>query len=445
MKTIKTIFLITVVGFCMTYCSKEETTIIEPHTTQEPPAENPGEDKNAPKLTEVFPLFGIEGALVSIRGENLAAATEVYFNGVKSDGIQIGGANEIIAVVPLRSFTGPIKIMFEEEELTGPEFTYISSNRVSTLAGSSKGDVDGEGAEAKFNHPHGIVITKEGNLWVSDQNHKIRSVTPEGAVSTLTGSTADFEDGAFANAKFNGPGSMVADPFGNVFISDRYNHKIRKIIPSSRNVVTWSGSIQGNDDGFALAQFNEPLGITMDSENNIYVADFANHRIRKIGPTGTVTTIAGSKEGFKNGVGTEAQFSYPSGLVVDDDSNIYVADALNNRIRKISPQGEVSTYAGGELGYKDGPALEAQFYAPTGLALDTDGTLYVADSSGNRIRKITPEGIVSTIAGGDSGYSDGIGLEAQFNNPWSLALNKEEHILYVTDFYNHRIRKILLD
>ncbi|TMU54680.1 SMP-30/gluconolactonase/LRE family protein [Flagellimonas algicola] len=437
-KKVKELFWILLIMGLIVGCSKEETTPIEQQQ------ELPEEAHNGPKLGEVAPLSGTAGTLVTIKGEYLTGVTKVYFNGVESASILSGGENAIIAEVPFRAFTGTIKIMFEEEELIGPEFEYLSSNRVSTVAGSRMGYADGNGEEAEFSHPRGIVLTAAGNLLVSDYNHRIRSISSEGVVSTLTGSTADFEDGTWVNAKFNNPGPMVADPFGHIFISDVYNHKIRKVI-STGSVVTWSGSSRGNADGFAMAQFSEPKGLAMDSENNIYVADSNNHRIRKIGITGTVTTIAGSDRGFKNGVGTEAQFSYPTGIAVDDEYNIYVADAINNRIRKINPQGEVSTYAGGDLGFKDGPASESQFVSPTGLALDTDGTLYVADANGNRIRKINPDGMVSTIAGGEKGYLDGPGEDAQFNHPWNLALDKEKHILYVTDFHNHRIRKILLD
>ena len=394
-------------------CSKEESVVHE----------IPEANENAPKLNRVFPLMGSSGTIVTLKGENLSLATEVYFNGVKSEAIQTGGENEIVAEVPFRAFTGPIKVMFGTDELLGPEFDYVSSNRVSTLAGSRMGYADGQGLEAEFSHPRGITLTADGNLLVTDYNHKIRSITPEGMVGTLTGSTADYADGSFEDAKFNNPGSLAPDPFGNLFVSDIYNHKIRKVFLSG-TVVTWSGSSRGFADGFGSAKFNEPKGMAVDAENNIFVADSENHRIRKISNTGTVTTIAGSDRGFKDGTGAEAKFSYPTDLVLDSEQNLYVADAINNRIRKITPQGEVTTYAGGSFGNLDGPALEAQFGTPTGLALDADGTLYVADSGGNRIRKISPNGMVSTIAGSDPGYLDGTGMESQFNHPWNLVLDQ---------------------
>ena len=184
-----------------------------------------------------------------------------------------------------------------------------------------------------------------------------------------------------------------------------------------------------------------PFNVAVDSDGNLYVADTGNDRIRKITPEGIVSTFAGGKKGFIDGPGTKAQFNHPFGVAVDLSGNVYVADTANRRIRKITPEGIVSTFAGGTRGSDDGIGTEAQFDHPYGVAVDSDGILYVADSLNHRIRKITSEGEVSTFAGSSQGYKDGTGEEAQFFGPTGVAVDSSGD-LYVADAGNHRIRKI---
>ena len=179
-------------------------------------------------------------------------------------------------------------------------------------------------------------------------------------------------------------------------------------------VSTLAGSTQGNTDGTGTsAQFDYPTGVAVDGAGNVYVADYDNHRIRKITASGVVSTLAGSTQGNTDGTGTSAKFAYPRGVAVDGAGNVYVADQYNDRIRKITASGVVSTLAGSSSGYADGTGTSAKFYNPTGVAVDGAGNVYVADYYNHRIRKITASGVVSTLAGSTYGYTDGTGTSAK--------------------------------
>ena len=193
----------------------------------------------------------------------------------------------------------------------------------------------------------------------------------------------------------------------------------------------------------ALAAFADPFGIAISDDGIVYIADAGDsNRIRKLAPDGSVTTFAGSVEGYADGPGAQAAFNTPSGLAIDSRGNLFVADTGNNRIRKISPQGVVSTLAGdGTAGHLDGPAAQAQFDGPIGIAVDALGNVYLADTYNDRIRKIAPDGNVSTVAGMGLGYNDGPASDALFDTPCGIAV-AAEGALIVADIGNHRLRKI---
>ena len=263
-------------------------------------------------------------------------------------------------------------------------------------------------------------------------------------VSNLAGDgTAGFNNGVGAAAIFDSPSGVTIDAGGSVYVVDQGNNRIRKVTKSGE-VSTFAGSgIPGDGDGnAATAQFRYPRGITKDGVGNFYVTEFS--KIKKITSAGVVSTfVGGSSAGFSDGTGSAALFQGLMGIVCDAFGNIYVADSGNNRIRKITSDGIVSTFAGsGVEGFADGASTTAQFNAPTGVAIDPDGNLYVTDSQGYRIRKITPTGLVSTLAGGTSGSADGAGSTAQFYNPFSITIDSFGK-LYVADI--NRIREISTD
>jgi sugar lactone lactonase YvrE len=321
-----------------------------------------------------------------------------------------------------------------------------NSQTVTTLAGSTQGFLDGAGSTAKFDHPIGLATDSFGNIYVADAwNHKIRKITPAGVVITLAGSTQGFADGQGAATKFNYPQGVATDVSDNIYVADYGNNKIRKITPTGV-VSTLAGSdLQGFADGIgASAQFCLPIGVATDASGNVYVADQCNNKIRKISQTGVVTTLAGSTQGFADGTGTAAQFNNPIGIATDISGNVYVGDIVNYKIRKITPAGEVSTLAGSTQGFLDGAGSTAKFDHPIGLATDSFGNIYVADQCNNKIRKISQTGVVTTLAGSTRGFADGTGATAQFSDPQGIATDAQGN-MYISnfaDFGNHNIRKI---
>lgn len=318
---------------------------------------------------------------------------------------------------------------------------------VNTFAGSGLASfADGTGILAHFNSPFGLAADASGNLYVGDwQNQKIRKITSGGVVTTLAGSGIQgYSDGPGNSSRFAGPLGMAVDRDGNVYVADTGNNRIRKI--TQQGVVsTLAGSGPGYADGVGTnTKFYNPYGIAVDSNGNIYVADTANNRIRKITSDGTVSTLAGSSSGYADGTGADAKFNFPYGVAVDNSGNVYVADYSNYRIRKVTAGGIVSTLAGnGSFGNADGTGTNAQFYNPSGITVDSNGNLFVTDYAFCSVRKITSNGVVSTLAGNGQGYADGSGSEAIFNFPRGIAVNGSGDI-YVADTANNRIRKIML-
>jgi sugar lactone lactonase YvrE len=325
---------------------------------------------------------------------------------------------------------------------------------VTTLAGSvgQTGSSDGTGSAARFDEPEGTVVDSSGNVYVADTyNDEIRKITPSGVVSTLAGSAGrtGSSDGTGGAARFDDPWGVAVDSAGNVYVADTYNDEIRKITPSGV-VSTLAGSAgqTGSSDGTGgAARFDYPTGVAVDSAGNVYVADLDNNEIRKISPSGVVTTLAGSagQYGSSDGTGSAARFHRTRAVAVDGAGNVYVADQNNDEIRKITPSGVVSTLAGsaGQTGSSDGTGSAARFDVPTGVAVDSAGNVYVADEGNDEIRKITPSGVVSTLAGsaGKTGSSDGPGSAARFDLPAGVALDSAGN-LYVADQSNDEIREI---
>ncbi len=314
---------------------------------------------------------------------------------------------------------------------------------VTTFAGSSQGFAEGTGTSAQFNFPYAITLNPSGIVFVADyNNNRIRKITAGALVSTFAGSTSGYVEGTGTAANFNFPSGVASDAAGFLYVADYGNSAIRKITPSGVVSTLAGGVSMGSNDGTgSAAQFSNPTGVAANSAGNVFVADRTNNRIRKITPGGVVTTLAGSTQGYNDGTGSSAQFYFPIAVAADDLGNVYVADYGNHKIRKITSGGVVTTFAGSTAGFADGIGTAAQFYNPSGLALDSFGNLFVADAGNNRIRKITPAGIVSTYAGSIQGNADGIGTAAQFRNPTGVVIDAAG-IIYVADTYNHTIRKI---
>ncbi len=331
------------------------------------------------------------------------------------------------------------------------------SGAVTTLAGvgGSSGSADGASTDARFTYPCGVALAPGGSLLVADtSNQAIRQVVTNGTVTTLAGVLAGpgSADGPGTAARFNNPCGVGVDSAGNVYVSDLANNTIRRIAPGGAvtTLAGLAGSPGTNDGTGSAASFREPAGLAVDQDGNVYVAEFANHTIRKVTPAGVVTTLAGSalQSGSTNGPGTAARFFNPTGVAVDNAGNVYVADTMNDMIRKIAVDGTVSTVAGtaGSIGAQDGPAASALFGHPQGIAVDAAGNLFVADTGNAVIRKITPDGTVSTLAGKAqvSGAADGVGGAARFNQPFAIALDPQG-ALYVAESGNNTIRKVAAD
>lgn len=319
---------------------------------------------------------------------------------------------------------------------------------VSTFAGSGElGFIDGIGTAATFSRPEGIAFDAAGNLYVADQfNSLIRKITPGRAVTTFAGNGSyRLVDGQGTEASFFYPFGMAVDASGYIYVGDFYNNAIRKISPTGLVKTLAGNGERGSANGQgSAASFNWPTAVALDASGNVYVADFVNNLIRKITPGGLVTTLAGSgTPGAVNGKGTAASFNSPYGLALDREGNIYVGDTANDLIRKISPDGIVTTFAGsGEPGAADGKGTEASFNAPAGLAFDAAGNLYVGDVGNYKIRKINAQGVVTTVAGnGVMGFANGPAASASFGAPYNVAVDKDGDV-YVSDSQNNMIRKI---
>jgi streptogramin lyase len=330
-----------------------------------------------------------------------------------------------------------------------------AQDSVTTLAGQALviGAVNGTGTNAAFNDPAAIVADAKGAFFVADlRNHAIRKITTNGVVTAFAGKlgVAGTANGIGTAAQFNSPSGLAFDKSGNLFVSDTGNNTIRKITPAGA-VTTFAG-VAGSggflDGSAGSALFNSPLGIAVWTNGNVFVADSGNHCIRKISG-GVVTTFAGSPQnwGSMDGSGTNAQFNSPCGLAFDLHGDLFVCDANNDTIRKITAGGSVTTFAGaaGEDGSADGDRASARFRSPAELVFDPKGNLFVADSFNHIIREISTNGTVSTVSGAVdlAGAADGTNGVARFYNPYGLVVAADGSLV-VADAYNELVRVVLV-
>jgi RHS repeat-associated protein len=333
------------------------------------------------------------------------------------------------------------------------------SGIIETVAGSSDlGGYDGDGEpaiSASLNWPRGLAVDAAGNIFIADFPNKVRKVDAEGILMTVAGTgTPGFggDGGSALDALLDGAIDVAVAVDGSIYIAENHNHRVRKV-DANGIITTVAGTGTpgySGDGGLSVAAgLNDPTAVAVDGVGNLYIADAGNQRVRKVA-NGIVTTIAGNGREGKSGDGgpaTEARLNFPGGLAVDDGGNLFIADTYNHVIRKVDSAGVITTVAGnGREGYAGdgGPALEARLAAPFGITLDGAGNLFIADCFNNRIRKVDTHGIITTIAGtGDQGFGGdgGIALAAQLSCPVDVAVNARGD-LFVSDLDNCRIRKI---
>ncbi len=333
----------------------------------------------------------------------------------------------------------------------------VNGQWVSTVAGvlETPGFNDGAPLSARFYNPHGIAVDSSGNVYIADRyNHTIRKFSPSNneviTLAGLAGQTGSA-DGTGSTARFNQPWGICVSPGGVVYVADTKNNKIRKVLPDGTvSTVAGTGNFGTTNGPGASSTFGDPTGIEIDENGNLYVADHLTHIIRKITPNGLVTTIAGYPyiPGDDDGTGNGARFWRPYGLTLDNQGNIIVADEWNHKIRKVTPAGVVTTISGtGSVGIQNGNLNQATFNYPWDVTVDNWDNIYVADGFNYVIRKIAPDGTVSSLAGKPqlSGGTDGEGSDASFSGATAVAWSRKTNSIYVGDAYNHLIRNILLD
>jgi sugar lactone lactonase YvrE len=329
--------------------------------------------------------------------------------------------------------------------------------RFETLAGSSEGFANGKAEESLFCTPEGITVDSRGNIFTTEYwTTVVRKIAVDGTVSVLAGKGNEPGNinGPGNEARFNKPHGLVVVGDSAVYVCDMKSHTIRKVTYNGE-VTTFAGIMgqQGIDDGFRLnAAFNQPEAIAVNSKGELYVADSYNFTIRKIALNGEVTTFAGKagKAGYADGEGPQALFNKPLGIAIDAKDNIYIADSDydgdggNCLVRKITPKGKVSTLAGIPFkpGNVDGKPGVSLLDRPVGIAVTPGGIIFVADTEADLIRMIDKQGNVSTLGGKylDENFADGTGLDACFADPQAIAVDKNGN-LYIADTFNNRIRK----
>jgi uncharacterized protein (TIGR03437 family) len=331
---------------------------------------------------------------------------------------------------------------------------------ITTVAGNGTAGFSGDGGPAtaaSLGGPYAVALDTAGNLYFADlNNNRIRKVTASGIISTIAGNgTRGFSgDGGLAtSASLSSPDGVIVDTAGNLYFADQDNNRIRKVTPSgiiSTIVGNGNQGFSGDGGPATSASLNYPQGLALDASGNLYFADLNNNIIRKVTSSGLINTIAGNGIQGVSGDGgpaTSASLFFPQDVAFDGAGNLYIADYGSSRIRKVSPSGVISTVAGnGTPGFSGdgGLATSASLDHSGAVAVDAAGNLYIADVANNRIRKVTPSGIISTIAGnGPQGYSGdgGIATSASLDLPNGLALDAAGN-LYIADFYNNRVRKV---
>lgn len=331
---------------------------------------------------------------------------------------------------------------------------------ITTIAGIGSGGFSGDGAAAtaaKLTSPSGVTVDSAGNIYIADAgNNRIRKVNTSGGISTIAGTgTAGFSgDGSAAlTAKLSGPSDVAIDRGGNIYIADYGNNRIRKI-NAAGTISTYAGNgsagYSGDGGAATAATLHSPYAITLDAGRNLYIADFANNRVRKVNTSHIITTLAGNGTGGYIGDGmaaTATEISNPIGVAIDRAGNIYISDNGNNRIRKVDTSGTICTFAGtggtGSAG-DGGAATSATMNYPSGIVADGGGNLYISDYGNAKVRRVSASGVISTYAGNGSYayYGDGgAATAAALSVPYGLSVNGRGD-LFIADEGNNCVRKV---
>ena len=331
---------------------------------------------------------------------------------------------------------------------------------ISTVAGDSNSGFGGDGGaatSAQLFNPLAVAVDPAGNLYIADtENHRVRKVTAAGVISTVAGIGIhgfSGDGGAATAAHLSWPNGVTLDSAGNLYIADSENHRIR-MVTAGGIIITIAGNghygFSGDGGAATAAEFRLPSSVAVNNAGDLYIADTRNHRIRMVTAGGIIRTVAGNGiEGFggDGGLATAAQLNHPNSVTVDAQNSVYITDGGNQRIRRVTASGIISTVAGNGTQGSDGDgglAISAQLFNPVGIAVDTMGNIYIADTSNQRIRKVTVGGVISTVAGnGMRGFSGdgGPAISAELSNPFGVAVDTMGN-LYIADTGNYHIRKV---
>jgi sugar lactone lactonase YvrE len=319
---------------------------------------------------------------------------------------------------------------------------------VGTGQAGSAGD-GGKATEAQLRFPRGLAFDAAGNLFIAEfGNSQVRKVSADGIISTVAGIAGEEgfsgDNGPATQAKLWAPRGITVDGAGHLFIADRDNHRVRKVSPDgiiTTVVGTGKEGFSGDGGPATEAQLRGPYDVAVDAAGNLLIVEEDSHRVRKVSPDGIITTVAGTgKAGFSGDAGPakEARLDSPHGVAVDAAGNLFIADTQNHRVRKVDTNGIITTVAGSAqpgFGGDGGPATAAQLDSPDGLAVDTAGNLFIADLFNHRVRKVNPEGIITTVAGSDRktfSSEGGPATEAGLRGPYAVAVDAAGN-LYISD------------
>lgn len=403
-------------------------------------------------ITSLKPTHGPFDTIDTLFGKgfnNIPVLDSVLLNGNRLTLISKSD-EQIIVKIPSLAGSGNIDIWYQGKLIHGPQFKYDSILLVKTIAGSStdSGAVDGQGLNARFNQPRGIVVDQSSNIYVADMNNNsIRKITPDGKVTTLAGplnGTRDYVDATGSAARFSEPAGLTISNDGFLYVADQYNYRIRKVSLSGV-VTTYAGVTWGNtgplgwgiDGDTSIATLNYPAGVGVDFNNNVFVADYSNNKIRKITPNGMVSTLAGIDYynfGQQDGPVATALLFRPFAVIPDTSGNLYIIDDELHTLRKITQNGVVKTLLGP---LEPSITGTSQLFTSGALAIDKSGNIFFSIPEG--IIKMTPDGTIIRYAVGGIGELDGPAEYATYRYIGGIAVDNYGN-LYITD--NNRVRKI---